>query len=243
MSGTGMPISHPATRTGFRPNRSASAPAARLVAAFASPKATTNVSTEANPASPKTSVASSGRTVRSCPIIPPTSPLTATSKRELGEVWPQAELDRRIGDRACRWPVRVHAASGNRRPVRRYVLQPPFALDLDLAAGLEVIRGAKALVHGLRDLDPTRKPARLHPARGVHRVAPQVVDELAPADDSRDHRSALHPDSNPEVDVQCLAQPAELAPASRVPCPPRPRHDPAGDREVLPPPCRRRPRS
>ena len=84
MSGTGTPMSQPATSTGLRPYRSDSAPAARFVAAFVNPKAMRNVSADATPVSPKTSTARSGRTVRSCPTIAPTSPLIATSNAN----WP-----------------------------------------------------------------------------------------------------------------------------------------------------------
>ena len=40
MNGTGTPTSQPATSTGLRPTRSASAPATRFVTAFVSPNAT-----------------------------------------------------------------------------------------------------------------------------------------------------------------------------------------------------------
>ena len=91
--GTGSPTSQPATRTGFRPNRSANAPAARLVKALAIPKATTNVSAETKPVRPKTSVARSGTTVRSWPTIPPTRALTTTSSAN----WPTFARNPRTG--------------------------------------------------------------------------------------------------------------------------------------------------
>jgi hypothetical protein len=78
-SGTGRPISHPATSTGLRPTRSDSVPAKKLVAALTAPNATMKVSADVNAVSPKTFLASNGRTVRSWPIIPPTSALIATS--------------------------------------------------------------------------------------------------------------------------------------------------------------------
>ena len=64
-SGTGTPITHPATSTGLRPYRSDRVPAKKLVTAFTAPKAAMNVSVAVNAVSPNTSVASSGRTVRS----------------------------------------------------------------------------------------------------------------------------------------------------------------------------------
>ena len=99
-SGTGSPNSQPATRTGLRPNRSASAPAARLVSALVMPKATMNDRIDGERrSSPKISVAMSGRTVRSWPTIPPTRPLTPTSRRELARVLSQAESKRRDRNR------------------------------------------------------------------------------------------------------------------------------------------------
>jgi hypothetical protein len=83
-NGTGSPINHPATSTGFRPTRSDTVPAKKLVAALTAPNATMKVSTDVNAASPKTFLASNGRTVRSWPIMPPTSALTATSNTNCG---------------------------------------------------------------------------------------------------------------------------------------------------------------
>jgi hypothetical protein len=78
MRGTGTPRTHPATRTGLRPNRSDSAPATALVAAFTTPKATMKVRTAVNASRWKIRLAISGRTVRSCPTIPPTRAFTPT---------------------------------------------------------------------------------------------------------------------------------------------------------------------
>jgi hypothetical protein len=50
-----------------------------LVAVWAIPNATANVSAETNPGDPEEFVANCGRTVRPCPIIPPTVALTAIS--------------------------------------------------------------------------------------------------------------------------------------------------------------------
>ncbi len=79
-SGTGTPISHPATSTGLRPMRSDNVPAKKLVAAFTAPNAAMKVSVAVNAVSPNSSLASSGSTVRSWPIIPPTSALTPTRR-------------------------------------------------------------------------------------------------------------------------------------------------------------------
>jgi hypothetical protein len=59
-SGTGTPTSHPATRTGLRPIRSASAPVTRFVSALVAPNATTNVALAVKAARPNVRSASSG---------------------------------------------------------------------------------------------------------------------------------------------------------------------------------------
>jgi hypothetical protein len=81
INGTGIPTSQPAMSTGLRPKRSDSVPARKFVAAFTIPKATMKVSVAEKAVSPNSSSASSGRTVRSWPIIPPTSAFTPTSSR------------------------------------------------------------------------------------------------------------------------------------------------------------------
>ena len=48
------------------------------------------------------------------------------------------------------------------------------------------------------DLDLPREPVRLHAARRVHGVAPEVVDESAPADHACHHRSRVDPDPDRE---------------------------------------------
>lgn len=82
--GTGSPRSQPATRTGFRPNRSERAPARKFVAAFVSPKASRKVRALVTASSPKARSARRGKTVRSWPTIPPTRALTATRRAN----WP-----------------------------------------------------------------------------------------------------------------------------------------------------------
>jgi hypothetical protein len=83
-SGTGSPASHPATSTGFLPNRSDKAPATKFVTAFTSPNATRNVRADAAASRPKTRSARSGNTVRSWPTMPPTSAFTPTRIKNCG---------------------------------------------------------------------------------------------------------------------------------------------------------------
>jgi hypothetical protein len=78
-SGTGRPISQPEMRTGLRPTRSESVPAKKLVIALTMPNAAMNVSVAVKAVRWNVRTARSGSTVRSWPIIPPTSALTPTS--------------------------------------------------------------------------------------------------------------------------------------------------------------------
>src|SRR5438105_3403904 len=84
-NGTGNAANQPPTRTGLRPKRSDSGPAARLVRALVTPKATMKVSAAVTAVRWNTGVASSGRTVRSCPSMPPTSALTPTRRLNWAE--------------------------------------------------------------------------------------------------------------------------------------------------------------
>ena len=78
-SGTGSATAQPAISSRRRPRRWASAPAPRLVNAFARPKATMNDSTAALEPRPKSSRPTSGSVERSRPTIAPTNALIATS--------------------------------------------------------------------------------------------------------------------------------------------------------------------
>ena len=71
----------------MRPYRSDSVPAKKLVAAFVAPNARMKVSAAVYAVSPKTRSASRGSTVRSWPIIPPTSALTPTSSANWPRFW------------------------------------------------------------------------------------------------------------------------------------------------------------
>ena len=116
--GTGMPMSQPATRIGLRPMRSVSAPVARLVSALVAPKATTKVVVAVNAVSPKVRSASSGRTVRSWPIIPPTSALTATSRQNWARFSrkPEPAPPGRRGERSCAGVERAVASAQSLGP-------------------------------------------------------------------------------------------------------------------------------
>src|SRR5207302_2306397 len=67
------------------------------------------------------------------------------------------------------------------------------------ALALEVV--PEELVSCVGDLDPVRRALRLHPARDVDRVTPEVVQEPLPADDAGDDRARVDPDAQLEPEV------------------------------------------
>src|SRR6266850_2079471 len=86
--GTGSPAIHPATSSGFRPARSDQRPAATFVTAFTTPKLTMKDRIAAFDAKPNSRSASSGKTARSRPTIPPTNALTTTSSENWRQLRP-----------------------------------------------------------------------------------------------------------------------------------------------------------
>src|SRR5947208_4519458 len=88
-SGTGSAASHPATRSGFRPMRSASCPAKRLASALTMPKLTKKDRTTVWETSPKSARAMSGTTVRSSPTVAPTKALTTTRRANWRQLAPR----------------------------------------------------------------------------------------------------------------------------------------------------------
>src|SRR4051812_31594431 len=81
-------------------------------------------------------------------------------------------------------------------------LDAALALDLDEPAGLEGVAILQLLEHRPRHLDGVRDAGRLHPAGQVHRVAPEIVDELAAADNARDDGAAVDADPKLQRDPQ-----------------------------------------
>src|SRR2546428_319260 len=118
-NGTGNAANQPATRTGWRPRRSDSGPAATLVRALVTPKATMKVRAAVTAVRWNTCVASSGRTVRSCPSMPPTSALTPTRRLNWARfARSPSAMARGLGAAAViRW--RSAASRSARRPNRR----------------------------------------------------------------------------------------------------------------------------
>ena len=70
-----------------------------------------------------------------------------------------------------------------------------LALDLDRTAALEIEPIAERKTRRGGDLNPAGQRVRLHTARGIHRVAPDVVGEFVRADDAGNNRAAMNPDA------------------------------------------------
>src|SRR5712691_9834283 len=78
-------------------------------------------------------------------------------------------------------------------------------LHLDRTARLAVELVADELVRRVTQVDPPRHAVRLHPARRVHGIAPDVEHELPQTDDPADAGPAVHAD--PEVDALLARRP------------------------------------
>src|SRR6266571_6474494 len=81
----------------------------------------------------------------------------------------------------------------------------PLHLDRPARLALELV--ADELVGRVAQVDSPRHAVRLHPARRVHRIAPDIEHELPQADDPGHAGPAVHTD--PEVDA-VFARRAEL---------------------------------
>src|SRR5262245_52248280 len=95
---------------------------------------------------------------------------------------------------ASRSGARPRSAAGVPAPGHEPGLDRTLALHVDDPAALE--REAVAeMVAGLGgDLEAPGHARGFHAARSVHRVPPDVVDELLQADDARNRRTGMHAD-------------------------------------------------
>src|SRR5262249_59164173 len=73
-----------------------------------------------------------------------------------------------------------------------------FALDVHGVAPAEFVAVSKALIGALGDLNGAGLGVGFHAAGGVDRVAPEVVDELGPADHAGDDRPGVDADAHPK---------------------------------------------
>src|SRR2546429_3731820 len=76
----------------------------------------------------------------------------------------------------------------------------PLPLYLDPAARSELVALPQLFVGPRRDLDGAGQAVGLHAAGGIDGVAPEVVDELRPADDAGDDRAGV--DADPHLERQ-----------------------------------------
>src|ERR1700756_4755472 len=85
------------------------------------------------------------------------------------------------------------------------VQQPGFdfalALDLDHAAGFELVTVLEAFVDGARDLNLSGHAGRLHAACEVYGVSPEVVDEFGGSDNAGDNGTGVDADAKLEVEA------------------------------------------
>src|SRR3990172_11227507 len=82
-----------------------------------------------------------------------------------------------------------------------------LALDLDVAPWLREVAAVDSTGDAFGDLDLARHSVALHPARGVHRVAPQVVDEPAAAD--HPGHDGARVDADPQLEPVAIAHDIE----------------------------------
>ena len=74
-----------------------------------------------------------------------------------------------------------------------------FSLHLDSATAFELKAFLQPLVHASRDLDSPRHTCRFHPTGKVHRIAPEIVDELSDSYHPCDNGTGVEPDAQLEV--------------------------------------------
>ena len=67
----------------------------------------------------------------------------------------------------------------------------PLALDFNFAAGLEAEVILQANPHSIGNLNASGLARRLHSARDIHDVPPEIVGELARTDDARHDRAGM----------------------------------------------------
>src|SRR5207247_2653426 len=84
------------------------------------------------------------------------------------------------------------------RPEQKERLRPPPPLELDRAARLDREAAGERALGRAGDVDAAGAAARFQAARNVHGVAPDVVDELVPADDAGDDRAGVDADAELE---------------------------------------------
>src|SRR5688500_14653734 len=93
---------------------------------------------------------------------------------------------------------RVRLLSPHGYQVPHLDLALPLDRDRPPRLALELV--AEQLVRRAADLDPPRRPVRLHAAGRVDSIAPEVVEEALAADHARYHRARI--DADPELEAE-----------------------------------------
>ena len=75
----------------------------------------------------------------------------------------------------------------------------PFPFTSDTAAPCKIKLSCQLLIHRPRDLDNTRYAVRLHAARHVNGVAPEVIDELGRSNYACHHGTGIDADADGQV--------------------------------------------
>jgi len=88
----------------------------------------------------------------------------------------------------------VHSEGAERLPIRQKVRSHiALSLHFHFPSALELVRVMpQDLVHFFRDLSVIRKSSGVHPARDVHRVAPDIVLGLSRADHACHYRADVN---------------------------------------------------
>ena len=98
----------------------------------------------------------------------------------------------------CLWLATLQC----RRPQQEVGIHHALALDVERAARLERVGAAQDVARLRGDMDLPWRAECLHAACGVHRVAPDVVDEFVRADDAGDYWASVDADPRLQIDLQ-----------------------------------------
>src|SRR5439155_10817550 len=119
-------------------------------------------------------------------------------------------------DALARWEIiTLRGALADQKPSGHGAL----ALDFDHATWLELETVFEQLVGCFANMDAAGDAVRLHAARRIDGVAPDIEHELLKADDATDARAGF--DANPKIDLTFAARAAPVEARANVQCHPR----------------------
>src|SRR5438552_7149290 len=81
-------------------------------------------------------------------------------------------------------------------------LHRALTFDFQRAARLEFEIVAKHAIRFSRDVDTAGSAEAFHAARGIHRVAPDIINELVRANHAGHDRTNMNPDPDFQIDIQ-----------------------------------------